>query len=264
MLITLVSCTGGDDESPTIQGGQTAEVTNKWQDTAFPLSIELSTDFDSFYDSDDTVDGKDPIERMMALWNDSHPQLTFFNDPSKVANYEPSTSGTYKDGLIGIYLSHSWYNDFSSSALAVTQYWATSSGLIIHGDIIFNNRDYTFSTDTATDGGYDLATVALHELGHLIGLKHTAWWEYPSIMGDSLGAQEVKQEVYDVDKENLTELYPSTTALALSKSIQKLRVEKRQDGSDEKVYRGVIELHPDGTCYHYLENKLIEKHEVNL
>ncbi|MEZ6186517.1 MAG: carboxypeptidase regulatory-like domain-containing protein, partial [Planctomycetota bacterium] len=48
-----------------------------------------------------------------------------------------------------------------------------SSGAILDADIIFNAKNYTFSTDM-TPGTFDVQGIATHEVGHLIGLDHSA------------------------------------------------------------------------------------------
>ncbi len=56
-----------------------------------------------------------------------------------------------------------------SSTLATTQFFiSASTGRLLDADIVFNGRYFTFSTT----GGYDIESIATHEIGHLIGLDH--------------------------------------------------------------------------------------------
>ena len=47
------------------------------------------------------------------------------------------------------------------------------SGQILDADIVFNAKNYKFSTDL-TGGTFDIQSIATHEVGHFIGLDHSA------------------------------------------------------------------------------------------
>ena len=60
----------------------------------------------------------------------------------------------------------------------------TDNGSILDADVIFNGRDYDWSTD-GSDGTFDVQDVLTHELGHFIGLDHSptlsgSMWPYVS------------------------------------------------------------------------------------
>jgi hypothetical protein len=48
-----------------------------------------------------------------------------------------------------------------------------STGRILDADILFNGKNYSFSTDNK-GGTFDVQNVATHEVGHFIGLDHSA------------------------------------------------------------------------------------------
>lgn len=59
------------------------------------------------------------------------------------------------------------------------------SGRILDADVVFNARDYAWSTD-GTPGTFDVQDVLTHEIGHFIGLDHSpgigaSMWPYVSM-----------------------------------------------------------------------------------
>ena len=59
-----------------------------------------------------------------------------------------------------------------SGVIAVTRIESNGDGAITDADIIFNGRDFQFTTEDAP-GAVNLKDVAVHEIGHLLGLDHT-------------------------------------------------------------------------------------------
>lgn len=72
-----------------------------------------------------------------------------------------------------------------SGIVAITPIiYDTGSGNILDADVIFNGRDYQWSTDGAA-GTFDVQDVLTHEVGHFIGLDHSphlsgSMWPYVS------------------------------------------------------------------------------------
>lgn len=61
----------------------------------------------------------------------------------------------------------SWQDQGASSTLATTYTWY-SGGRILENDIVFNDAQPW----SISGGSYDVETVALHEMGHVVGLDH--------------------------------------------------------------------------------------------
>ncbi|MBI5509079.1 MAG: hypothetical protein HY903_10020 [Deltaproteobacteria bacterium] len=67
-----------------------------------------------------------------------------------------------------------WVADWASvpgvgpSTIGVTPWWSTA-GEILTAKVLFNDRDYTWTTDGS---GTDVGSIAVHELGHFVGMNH--------------------------------------------------------------------------------------------
>lgn len=225
-----------------------------------PLDVKISEDYD-----DEIENNIHPALAMMTTWNNTI-NFNFFNvSGSFVANKDLDSLASYQDGELGIYKSYKWFDDVTSDAIAVTQYFAYrrdspfggSYYEIVHADIILNYSDFSFSKTTpAHPLMYDINTVLLHELGHLLGLSHSS--SLSSVMFPSLSEGEMKRTPSNQEKSKLSLLYKGQVS-ALTKGTMP---SSGAMGTEENpiLYRGIIELSPDHKCRHYFNNKLEQEH----
>jgi hypothetical protein len=110
----------------------------------------------------------------------------------------------------------------------------TTNGAIVESDIFFNSRFAWSVSASGTPGRVDLESIALHELGHLLGLSHSAVGEtertgsgsrrvtasgsvmFPIAMSSGTIAERV---LHADDIAGISDLYPGPSAMAGTGSI---------------------------------------------
>ena len=254
----------------------------KWSSSALSGGLDVRIGdalANDFVAADLDSDGDDPIEQMLKQWN-SASSLTMFKVPANTTtNIDPGNLNSFKnDGVLGIYRSDSWFSNVSGQALAVTQYFGYRRNIgqsneyveLYHADIIINYRDYNFSTNANSNSDYDLHSVVLHELGHLIGLSHVSSFSTSSVMQPYLSIFDSVRTISTYDKNSVQSLYGvsslnagngfqvTTSAITTNPAPKKLPKSAREDENGE--VRGVIELRADGKCHHYENGKHVHVH----
>ena len=187
---------------------------SKWPSGSFPLSVKISTAFDT----DETL----AIEDMADAWNNSvNYQVTFMNKGGSTAP-KSNNLNSYVDSLIGIYKLgfNSWPDSLPATALAVTQIYGTRKNVgrsseyirIDHADILMNYDYFDFTTDGSW--GYDMQTIVLHEMGHLLGLYHDESSTSESVMFPTITRSVENRYPLDRDITNLRNKYGISGATA--------------------------------------------------
>jgi hypothetical protein len=74
-------------------------------------------------------------------------------------------------------------SDQDRTLAATTFLIDTSDGSILESDIFFNTAFQWTTADTGVTGRFDLQSIAVHEIGHLLGLSHSALGETELISG---------------------------------------------------------------------------------
>ncbi|EQC46244.1 matrixin domain protein [Bacteriovorax sp. Seq25_V] len=271
MLAAFTSCTPQQKGSANIGSPSASEYSNlpmKWPDSKLPLRVYIADEYHAEIDNYSLVSGKDLFQQMMDKWNLADSNRTFFDTTTdySAANLEYNYHTDYgKDNVVGIYRKNaSWFSDIGSGVLAVTSYIITPvSGYMemVKGDIIVNEAEFNFTLDStdSTYGRYDLPSVLLHELGHLIGLKHTTSYSIPSVMRPEIGHTDTHRNPYTYDVNSIQSLY-NTTYSAITAGG--LAITSESSDEEPRYYQGYIELRADGKCRHYLEGELIDTHSA--
>lgn len=271
LIFILVACkqqvTTTTSSGPALTGSCSV---GKWPSLGAGLNLKMSSEFNGDFSAGQYVNGLNPIEQMAKVWNQSISGITFFVVPFPTASTTGfSTLSNFYDGEMGIYKSYTWFNEVSSSALAITQYYGhtRSSGTLgayielTHADIIVNYRDFgaDFTTNINDHSGFDLPTVILHEMGHFLGMCHDGHslsdHAHDSIMRPYYIQNQRSLFSFDITK--ITDLYVNNINTLGSGNSSALSL---PEGS---LVRGRIELMANGQCRHFLNGKLEFEHAVN-
>jgi hypothetical protein len=238
----------------------------KWSASSLPLNLKIAPEIANDFSGANIVGSStNPIEQMAKVWNDAvTPTTTLFKLPLSVAagNGSATLSG-FRDNELGIYKSHTWFTNVSSSALAITQFYGIvrSDGTLgtyidlTHADIILNY--YNFGADFSYTGNsfvdYDVPTILLHEMGHFLGLCHEN--NYNSIMAPYYYSTQRTLKTFDTNK--IQALYLNNQNYGVNAISAPTNALSAPVGSEVK---GVVELNANGVCKHYINGKLVYQH----
>lgn len=139
---------------------------------------------------------KAAVRRAIKTWVEAGVGLSFLEVtslPDFVVEWKPAKDPDCS--LVGDYVAHADYPPGFSIIMK-------NPPLPLHFD-----DDETKWVDGAVPDGVDIETVALHQLGHILGLRHVSGAD--AVMNDRMDANTTRRTLTQIDLEGIRNLYPT-------------------------------------------------------
>ena len=150
-----------------------------WKDQT-PISMYFDAEFPTQYYQD--------VQAAVTTWQNATGHKVF----NIVGTLPPSTPS--QDGRSIIYWLSDWDQNVSNQQANTTIYWVENQ--IVEADLKVNNQNFTYSEDPNYQQ-VDIQSLVLHELGHVLGLKHNT--VDPSVMAPSLAYGLQRRDLFSTD-----------------------------------------------------------------
>lgn len=135
------------------------------------------------------------LRRAAETWNLAIGRTLLVIDTHRVGGNAPG-----RDGVNVVYFMKAWESDKTSEQARTSLYWVGDQ--IHEADIRINGSNYTFSTSALVVGAVDMESLAIHELGHVLGLKHND--SLPSVMATYLRTNQERSQLQSSDQTSLS------------------------------------------------------------
>ena len=158
-----------------------------WKQTV-PVRMYLHTSVPAMYES--------AIRAAADTWNKARGRELIIIDANRIGG-----SGPARDGRNVIYMQSTWEADRASEQARTSLYWVGDQ--IQEADIRINGQNYTFyvTQTSSTTQAVSIQALILHELGHVIGLRHND--ASPSVMATYLKANQDRTILQAADTSSL-------------------------------------------------------------
>jgi hypothetical protein len=117
----------------------------------------------------------------------------------QIDSQKVSTNSPAREGQNIIYYLNSWEAEKASEQARTSLYWVGDQ--IQEADIRINGHNYSFYGQGSVPGSVSMESLALHELGHVLGLKHND--SSPSVMATYLRTNQERSQLQESDEVSL-------------------------------------------------------------
>jgi len=157
-----------------------------WKDTA-PVGLYIHESFPAAM-----LPG---LQKAMAHWEQVLGRPAF-----RIIQTGYQSTSPRQDGVNVIYWLNTWEADKATEQARTSVYWVGDQ--IREADVRINDKNFNLYLDTPKSPmDVHLESLLLHELGHVLGLKHKD--DSSSVMGTYLASSTTRVQVSPADRENL-------------------------------------------------------------